>query len=151
LAYGSLVIYLLSLFVPVCDGTKCEFGFELMLISTISILTLDLFHTYLGGWASVAIALGGVANLAFVIGYLSLLVGIKRRGARRFAGWCAALSVVAALATVPALSLDSQVSSPVFPTFCLWLASPWALWLGTLGMRTPAADSSGGGTLRERA
>jgi hypothetical protein len=139
LAYGSLAIYLLSLSVPVWSRAEIAFGAEFMWATIMMTLTLNLFDTYIHGWSSVAIALGGVSNLAFLIGYISLLVGIKWRGASRVAGWFAALSVVTALATVPAMCLSSSNWS-VFPTFCLWLASPWALWLGTRGMRTPAVD-----------
>jgi hypothetical protein len=134
LAYGSLVIYLFSLFVPAWPGTDLEFGAQLMWATTMLTLTFNVFDRHTGGWLGVAIVFGGLANLAFLIGYISLLAGIKWRGARRVAGWCAALSVMAALATVPTMSVVPS-EAPVFPTFGLWLASPWALLLGTRGMR----------------
>src|SRR5262249_36050201 len=134
LAYGSIVVYLLSLFVPAWPGSNVEFGVGLMWMSTILTVTFNLFDQYTGGWLGVQIAVGVIANLAFLVGYICLLVGIKWRAARRVAGWCATISVVAALATVPMMALGAPADSPVFPTFGLWLASPWALLLGTWGM-----------------
>jgi hypothetical protein len=141
LAYGSLVIYLIALSVPAWSNTEVLFGAQLAWSSTMLTVTLNLFDRYTGGWFGVAIALGGVANLTFLIGYINLLVGIQWPRARTVAGWFAALSVVAAVATVPTMAVSSSNWS-VFPTFGLWLASPWALSLGTWGMRTPAAKKA---------
>jgi hypothetical protein len=139
LAYRSLVIYLLALGVPTWSNTELLFGWQLAWITTMYTVTLNLFDQYTRGWLGVAIAFGGVSNLAFLIGYISLLAGIRWHSARRVVGWFAAVSVIAALATEPALAL-STTNWTVFPTFGLWLASPWALLLGTLGMRAPVAD-----------
>src|SRR4051794_39368239 len=93
LAYGSLGIYLLALGVPIWSNTELLFGWQLAWITTMCTVTLNLFDNYTRGWFGVAIAFGGVSNLAFWIGYISLLVGIKWHGARRIAGLFAALSV----------------------------------------------------------
>lgn len=132
LAAISLVIFGVSLATPALRlGSDLVFGFMLFLLSFLGI---ELFNEWessgVGFWYPIACTMGAIANITFIVGYLSFVTRMFWPRGIDLARWSAAIGCCLALLVILPLCLSAKLNG-IFIGHGLWVTSHLALAFGS--------------------
>jgi hypothetical protein len=140
LGNSSLLLYIISLALPAINlGQDIAFGAIAAYLAFAGIFMFESWWTEpslfspsweVRTWYPIAGTMGTLANLTFILAYISFLFLRRRKKAIAFARRSALISVALASLSILPLSLSGQLEV-TYPGYGLWVASLAALALGT--------------------
>ena len=132
LAFLSLAIYGAALATPALRlASDLTFGYGAFLLSFLGIgLFSDWGSSGERFWYPIACTMGALANVSFIVGYVSFLIFVLWRKGIGLARWSSTLGSCLSLFVILPLALSTELNG-VYVGYGLWAASLLALELGS--------------------